>query len=292
MKRLKQFGVLISVLLLAGFSANAGPGHSYSSGGGHSYSSHSSSSHSSSSGGSHSYSSGGGRSSSPSRSSSSGGSSKSFTSSSGKSYGASSKSANDGRHGYTSTKSYSSGDHTFASSNSKGSPSSPGQPPRDTRPSSSGPAPSDARGPAKSGSSDFTFDSAAARARKEQARKEEFPRFKENQASSASSARPGAGSSYSAKPPPVPASDNYGYKRTVYVPNTVVIQTRPRRIYDFYSPYWSRPVIYYHDPYNSFFWWWLLDRTLDEQAYWAYHHRYDMDPARYEALLARDQQLE
>ena len=25
---------------------------------------------------------------------------------------------------------------------------------------------------------------------------------------------------------------------------------------------------------------------------WAYHHRYDMDPARYQALVAQDQQLE
>jgi len=48
----------------------------------------------------------------------------------------------------------------------------------------------------------------------------------------------------------------------------------------------------YHDPYNSFFWWWLLDRALDDRASWAYHHRYDMDPARYQALVAHDQQLE
>jgi len=48
----------------------------------------------------------------------------------------------------------------------------------------------------------------------------------------------------------------------------------------------------YHDPYSSLFWWWLLDRSLDDQAWWAYHHRYDMDPARYQALLANNQQLE
>jgi hypothetical protein len=48
----------------------------------------------------------------------------------------------------------------------------------------------------------------------------------------------------------------------------------------------------YSDPYGSLFWWWLLDRSLDDQAYWAYHHRYDMDPARYQALLAQNQQLE
>jgi hypothetical protein len=48
----------------------------------------------------------------------------------------------------------------------------------------------------------------------------------------------------------------------------------------------------YNDPYNSYFWWWLLDRSLDDRAYWAYHHRYDMDPARYQALVANDAQLD
>ena len=59
-----------------------------------------------------------------------------------------------------------------------------------------------------------------------------------------------------------------------------------------FYPYISRPVVYYRDPYNSFFWWWLLDRSLDDQATWAYHHRYDMDPARYQSLVANNQQLE
>jgi len=78
----------------------------------------------------------------------------------------------------------------------------------------------------------------------------------------------------------------------VYVPDTVVIQTRPSRIWGVYQPYWYRPVVVYHDPYSSFFWWWLLDRSIDDQAWWAYHHRYDMDPTRYQALLANNQQLE
>ena len=60
----------------------------------------------------------------------------------------------------------------------------------------------------------------------------------------------------------------------------------------FYTSYYTRPVIYYNDPYNSFFWWWLLDRSLDDRAYWAYHHRYDMDDARYQALLAHDAALQ
>jgi hypothetical protein len=64
------------------------------------------------------------------------------------------------------------------------------------------------------------------------------------------------------------------------------------RIYNVYNGYYSRPWVVYHDPYNSFFWWWLLDRSLDDRAYWAYHHQSDMDPARYQALLAQDQQLQ
>jgi len=35
------------------------------------------------------------------------------------------------------------------------------------------------------------------------------------------------------------------------------------------EPHWYRPVVVYHDPYSRFFWWWLLDRSLDDQAWWA-----------------------
>jgi hypothetical protein len=59
-----------------------------------------------------------------------------------------------------------------------------------------------------------------------------------------------------------------------------------------FIPYTSRPTVVYRDSYNSLFWWWLLDRSLDDRAYWAYHHRYDMDPARYQALVADNRQLE
>ncbi|MBI2949582.1 MAG: hypothetical protein HYY23_18255 [Verrucomicrobia bacterium] len=48
----------------------------------------------------------------------------------------------------------------------------------------------------------------------------------------------------------------------------------------------------YNDSYNGFFWWWLLGRALDDRARWAYHHRSEMDPARYQALLATDTNLE
>ena len=48
----------------------------------------------------------------------------------------------------------------------------------------------------------------------------------------------------------------------------------------------------YRDPYSSFFWWWLLDRSFEDRALWTYHHRQDMDPARYQALVATNQDLE
>lgn len=67
---------------------------------------------------------------------------------------------------------------------------------------------------------------------------------------------------------------------------------RQLRQQQFYQSYSSRPVVVYHDPYGSMFWWYLLDRSLEERALWAYHHRRDMDVARYQAMLAKDAQLE
>ena len=67
---------------------------------------------------------------------------------------------------------------------------------------------------------------------------------------------------------------------------------RDMRQQQFYGSYYSRPVVFFNDPYPSFFWWWLLDRSLDERAMWAYHHRHDMDQARYNSLLSKDAQLE
>ena len=95
-------------------------------------------------------------------------------------------------------------------------------------------------------------------------------------------------------PPPVTTtrSADDSYRRRVYVPDRDTIFTRPARGYSVFYPYVSRPVVVYQDPFNSFFWWWLLDRTLDDRAAWAYHHRYEMDPARYQSLVATNQQLE
>ncbi|MEI8040017.1 MAG: hypothetical protein WCL11_01330, partial [Verrucomicrobiota bacterium] len=119
------------------------------------------------------------------------------------------------------------------------------------------------------------FDRAAARARKEEASKTTFTRFKERQA-----------------PPPLPAPGGGSYRARSYVPDPDAIATRSVRVYNVFNPYSSRPWVTYNDPYNSLFWWWLLDRSLDDRASWAYHHRHDMDPARYQALIATDQQLE
>lgn len=218
----------------------------YSSGG-HSYSS--SSSHGSSFSSSRS-SFGGSRSSSG----------KSFQSGGGKSYSSGSSGGGGGR-GYSSGKSYSSGgDHLFSS-----------------RPGGVASKPD-----ASSGR--FTFDNAAARARKEEVSRQDYTRFKDSQ-------RPSS-SSYGGQPPIIPGSGGNSYRRPMYVPDADVLVSRPVRVRTFYAPYYSRPVVVYHDPYNSFFWWWLLDRSLDDRAYWAYHHRYDMDPARYQSLLATDQQLQ
>jgi hypothetical protein len=97
--------------------------------------------------------------------------------------------------------------------------------------------------------------------------------------------------SYRVKPPPLLPSATGSYGRRGYIPDDATYATRSFRTRTFFAPYAWRPVVVYRDPYNSFFWWWLLDRSLDDRAYWAYHHRYDMDPARYQALLADNQEL-
>ena len=278
------------VALALGLADNS-EAKSYSGGGGRSYSS-SSSSRSSSSGGSHSFgSSGSSRSSSGSgggrNSASAGGGGKQF-SSGGKSYGSGSSSSDDGRQSYSSAKSYSSGsDHAFSSHAAGGGPArNAGGDLRAANPSSMAP----------NSDSGFSFDKGAARARKEEASRQEFNRFKQSSLPKPlpgdSAGMAGGNSSYKVTPPPLPSSGSGSYHRPVYVPDRATIVSRPTRIYNVFYPYYSRPMVLYHDPYNSFFWWWLLDRTLDDRAMWAYHHRLDMDPARYQALVGSNQQLE
>jgi hypothetical protein len=308
-------------------SSGSGSGHTFSSGSGSSFSS--GATHSSSSGGTHSsslggspspsagsthsasVSSGGGsgsHSSSPSSSvgkssggsasqstspSASGSSTKSFLSGSGKSYGSGSTWNDESRHSYTAAKSYSAGGHTFVSGSST--------------------APATGMTQEKAASS-FAFDTAAARARKEETSKQNYARFKEPplappkvadptipsrsefpvaRPAGPVAAAPSAGTpSYRVQPPPIPVFSRGPERQTVYIPDSGTISTRPVRIYNVFNNYSARPVVTYHDPYGSLFWWWLLERSLDDRAYWAYHHRYDMAPARYQALVANDQQLE
>jgi hypothetical protein len=146
-----------------------------------------------------------------------------------------------------------------------------------------------------SSGSRFNLDTAAARARKEEVSKAKFTQFKESQLpppALPSGAPQPAAPSYRVQPPPLPVSAGGSDRRVVYVPDAGTLSSRPVRIYNVFNPYYSRPVVIYRDPYNSLFWWWLMDRSLDDRASWAYHHRYDMDPARYQALVANDQQLE
>lgn len=297
---------------------------SYSSGG-RSYSSHSSgSSRSFSSGGSRSSSSGGSRSSgfsssggksyrssssssgggssrsgssfsTTSRSSGSGGSSKTFNAGGGKSYSSGSTWSDSGRKSYSSGKSYSSTASSPSSSKSRFTFDWPA-------PSS----PSPARRPdVDQKSSGFAFDTAAAGAKKEEASKQDFTRFKESQTPAPKTPAavpvavdtprpappPGPEPSHRATPPPLPSPRPGTYSFPVYIPDAGTMATRSIRIGTVFNPYRYRPVVIYRDPYNSLFWWWLLDRSLDDRAYWAYHHHYDMDPARYQALVESDQQL-
>lgn len=69
---------------------------------------------------------------------------------------------------------------------------------------------------------------------------------------------------------------------------------RELRMRHYFTPYYgpAYPAVYYHDPFSSVFWYWLLAQNLNTRATWAYHHRYDMDEARYRALLEKDAQLE
>jgi hypothetical protein len=218
------------------------------------------------------YSSGGGRSYS-SHSSSSHSFSSGSSRSSGGGYSRSSGS------GYGSSRS--SGSKTFSSGSGK-SYSSGSSAPGDRKGYSSGKSYSSGSGSSSSSpGKDYGFDQSAARARKQEGSRSDYSSYKDSQ-----------------RPPVIPrtSSGNYSgrsstYTRT-YAPDYTVIRSRPSRINVYFGPYAYRPWVYYHDPYSSLFWWWLLDRSIDEQAYWAYHHRYDMDPARYDALMASNQQLQ
>src|SRR5207249_9756108 len=113
--------------------------------------------------------------------------------------------------------------------------------------------------PSNGDSGGFKFDTAAARARKEEASRESFTQYK--QAQNPASAAPDAtlGRARAAAAPRWGGSSG----STVYVPDRATISTRPIRIYNVFNPYSWRPWVVYRDPYSSLFWWWLLDRSLE-----------------------------
>ena len=143
--------------------------------------------------------------------------------------------------------------------------------------------------------SGFNFDNAAARARKEEASRREFSRFEEAQRAPAASREitpPVSPSTRSASTPTDSAiasnlrrSPN---RRSAYVPDDRTIVSRPARMptvlsLRHYVLPWCIAI-----PITVCSGWWLLDCSLDDPpAYWAYHHRYDMDPARYRAGVAK-----
>jgi hypothetical protein len=69
---------------------------------------------------------------------------------------------------------------------------------------------------------------------------------------------------------------------------------RTERAGDFFgTQYRNIPVVQYHDPFGPFFYLWLLDRcTSNDRAEWAYHHRAQMDQARWADMVRGDAQLE
>jgi hypothetical protein len=161
----------------------------------------------------------------------------------------------------------------------------------------------------------MSFDTEAARAGKQAASQRDFTQYKQSQ-NNGSPGTPARSSSpgYTGPVPPVippsqrapmngnpnggfPSSGggNYGggYGRASWYPEPQIYATRSIRLRNYYSPvYYSRPVVIYNDNYSSLFWWWLLDQSLDDRAYWVYHHRADMDDARYRALVYQDLELE
>ena len=105
-------------------------------------------------------------------------------------------------------------------------------------------------------SSGFNFDTAAARARKEETSKSDYTKFKDSQNPS----RVQRDDSYRGGAPPVTTPSSRSYRRNVYVPDTVVIHAAIADLGCVSTVLASAPG-WTDDPYSSLFWWWLLDRT-------------------------------
>jgi hypothetical protein len=69
--------------------------------------------------------------------------------------------------------------------------------------------------------------------------------------------------------------------------------TYDNRASGFYGGYYGRPI-YYNDFFSPFLMGWLFSDAINSQqrALWMYHHQNDMDQARWNAMLARDAQLQ
>jgi hypothetical protein len=89
-----------------------------------------------------------------------------------------------------------------------------------------------------------------------------------------------------------PADQQVQTLRKVVTPDKYA--NRPARARDFYGPPpSSAPPVVYHDSFGPLFYWWLLERaTADRRAEWAYHHRGQIDQARWAEMVRRDPQLE
>jgi len=160
----------------------------------------------------------------------------------------------------SSSRSYSSGSssRSFSSGSSKSSPSS-----SSGKSFSSGSSSSSSKSSVSSPTR--SFDSKAASASKSESSKSSFFRSRETYT----------------RPP---------------VSEPKVQETKRQTFYSSYysNPQYAREVHHYHyrDSYNPYFMLWLLDRSSDERAMWAYHHRSDMDKDRYNELLKKDVTLE
>lgn len=75
------------------------------------------------------------------------------------------------------------------------------------------------------------------------------------------------------------------------------MQNRQLRQDNFYANYSGRQNPFtrttFSDPFgNIFFWLWLSDRPQHQRDEWVYHHRDEIDPARYGELRQRDRDLD
>ncbi len=73
-------------------------------------------------------------------------------------------------------------------------------------------------------------------------------------------------------------------------------KSRPVRIRNYYgsryNDYASRPAPMFNDAMNAVFWFWLLDQATEDRASYAYNHKAEMDPARYQQMVNNDAKLQ